>query len=585
MKQISASLSRMVGVVFALLLISSAAYAISSVDQGFQAGWFVGDGKNITNLNAANLAGTFPATMSISPVWQIGNKVFGQNTFVIGNTSNFDNGGALALYYQTGRWRFQLLNAKNTYDDIPTINQIYAGDNISIARYSNGSMLISSTGGGSGGGNVTAVTGSGNIYSSEGVTPDISFTGQLPVANGGTGASDAATARTNLGVAVNPYSYLVYTDGTTIYAKNGTTGSISYSGTDVGLIVTNVINELRNNTVPGGTIYFKKGVYYATTSIIMANATVLEGELTGTNADGNYGTVNSGTVIIKNAVFSPMDTLIVYPATISDFTEIKNLRLGIAANTAGGIINIGDNTKFAKIHNNVITGNQYATNYFAIRIETDNGTDMSFGNVIENNFFQFFPEDTIVINDADNFVRNNIIITEGTRGIYIGSGGGATEISGNHLMSSYNANLLVVQDGANYLRIHHNYFDRGDIGVVADGTSHTIMGNTFHMSNVQSLILRASNSTVSNNLFINPNQTGTAVGGAAHGEYALFMDEADIGTIISGNQFINTDPTGYYRGAICISSASSSYAIYGNSIGSFKSGNILSGTSMWQVLD
>jgi len=55
MKQISASLSRMVGVVFALLLISSAAYAISSVDQGFQAGWFTGDGKNLTNLNATQM--------------------------------------------------------------------------------------------------------------------------------------------------------------------------------------------------------------------------------------------------------------------------------------------------------------------------------------------------------------------------------------------------------------------------------------------------------------------------------------------------------------------------------------------------
>jgi hypothetical protein len=48
---------------------------------------------------------------------------------------------------------------------------------------------------------VTAVTGSGNIASSGGTTPNITFTGQLPVANGGTGtATPSIVAGTNVTV-------------------------------------------------------------------------------------------------------------------------------------------------------------------------------------------------------------------------------------------------------------------------------------------------------------------------------------------------------------------------------------------------
>jgi hypothetical protein len=50
-----------------------------------------------------------------------------------------------------------------------------------------GAQLLTAIGGGSGGGTVTAVTASAPLASSGGATPNITLSGALPIANGGTG--------------------------------------------------------------------------------------------------------------------------------------------------------------------------------------------------------------------------------------------------------------------------------------------------------------------------------------------------------------------------------------------------------------
>jgi len=325
MKQISASLSRMVGVVFALLLISSAAYAISSVDQGFQAGWFTGDGKNITNLNASQMingilgisyggtgasdaatartnldtinattltTGTLPdarlssayaknAASGVAGIYSTGDIITPRNT-----------GSNTKMYfwdpsYGDGWLYGEVLGASNnalyikdgvTYHRLQSSETILAGTNTSIAKNANGTITITSSGGGSGGGNVTAVTGSGNIYSSGGVTPDISFTGQLPVANGGTGASTAAGARTN---------FLVYN-----ITNVKDYGAVGNGATDDITAIQNAINSLGNS---GGTVYFPKGNYSISSSIKVGDGTeaakstknriVLRGDTIGATTD------------------------------------------------------------------------------------------------------------------------------------------------------------------------------------------------------------------------------------------------------------------------------------------------------------
>ena len=93
------------------------------------------------------------------------------------------------------------LNVKKTDNtvDVFGVSQIQLGNNMTLANNGNGSVTVNSTGGG-GGGSVDSVSfGSTGFLPNSATTGIITMTGTLNVGSGGTGATDAATARTNLG--------------------------------------------------------------------------------------------------------------------------------------------------------------------------------------------------------------------------------------------------------------------------------------------------------------------------------------------------------------------------------------------------
>lgn len=66
-------------------------------------------------------------------------------------------------------------------------------------------------------------------------------------------------------------NYLMYSSGGTVYAVNGSTGAVDYSGADGGAILTSVLNALGAG---GGTVGFKAGTYaWATIPALKPNTT------------------------------------------------------------------------------------------------------------------------------------------------------------------------------------------------------------------------------------------------------------------------------------------------------------------------
>ena len=83
-------------------------------------------------------------------------------------------------------------------------------------------------------------------------------------------------------------SYIIWTDGTNIYAKNCTTGQIEFSGTNASYIIQQAINNLPN----GGKIFIKKGIYTIFATINITKGITIEGE-----AQGDDGTLGQAKLI------------------------------------------------------------------------------------------------------------------------------------------------------------------------------------------------------------------------------------------------------------------------------------------------
>jgi len=186
-----------------------------------------GGSGTVTDVNVSG--GTTGLTTSGGPVTTSG-------TITIGGALNIGNGGTGQTVAGAA---FDALAPTTTKGDIIVFD---GNDNIRLGVGTNGYYLRadSTTGSGlkwdsvaSGGGSVTGVTATAPLASSGGTTPDISLTGIVPIANGGTGettdvaAFDALAPTTtkgdiivydgtdNIRLGVGAHSYVLTADSTT----------------------------------------------------------------------------------------------------------------------------------------------------------------------------------------------------------------------------------------------------------------------------------------------------------------------------------------------------------------------------------
>lgn len=278
------------------------------------------------------------------------------------------------------------------------------------------------------------------------------LTTPLAVTSGGTGASTAAVARANLGAndASNlttgtlandrlsasvsnfneSYSYLIYIDGTTVYAKNGTTGVIDFSGSNASMIINNAINRTGTPSsagIFGGTVMFKKGRtdFNITTSIIVKRRVNLIAEKdTVLKGGAVFGS------IFEAAVSSPQDMQV----TISGF-RLEGMNLvgaGIIISNSSFIyvdnneiagmtgygIHIKGGALYNKISNNII---QAPLNGYGIMVTRGAGYNVQSGEnqIIKNNIHGRGIGIMLSGDVIHNTVENNVISSNATQGIYV----------------------------------------------------------------------------------------------------------------------------------------------------------------------
>lgn len=75
---------------------------------------------------------------------------------------------------------------------------------------------------------------------------------------------------------VTSASYIIYQEGAIIYARNGRTGTVEFSGADASTVINNAISA--TSIAGGGIVGLKEGNYSITASVVMLDNVVLQGE-------------------------------------------------------------------------------------------------------------------------------------------------------------------------------------------------------------------------------------------------------------------------------------------------------------------
>jgi hypothetical protein len=279
------------------------------------------------------------------------------------------------------------------------------------------------------------------------------------------------------GSGVETASYIIFQENGMIYAKNGKTGKIEFSGADAATVIQSAINALTN----GGKIFIKAGTYTLTAPLLfddgdyMNKEWILSGEGIATKFYCNTANVNA--IEIKNATRVTLENFRIECgssgghgiALINDPSDLASIRRGKLSNL---VIEVSNPSKHALYMVNPIDS------YFEhLRLVHQGNTGTGVPLWIENN-------STTTHYGNSEFTHIVAYVLSGHDGVNI--------VGTNHHLNLVNFNYLSIEQGSNPTgtqyglkigsnvdRVSFNFLscEGFDEGVFINGTSGTEPSN------------------------------------------------------------------------------------------------------------
>ena len=344
-------------------------------------------------------------------------------------------------------------------------------------------------------------------------------------------------------------SYIIFKDSESwIYAKNGSSGAIDFSGTNASDVIQNAMNQL----ISGGKIFIKAAQtgapyqeeYFIDSKLIPLKDTIIDGDgaklitsslifyinvpnvtiknlhLSGHTEDGIYiASSGSYSKILDNS-FNEFESYIFVDE--SDHNEIVGNQIYKSRNSLQPIISVKDgnyntisrNTIVSKpvtceqiieingsvtgAVGNIITENHiYGNDSCNVGISL-NSTDE---NIISNNYIKSANYGIIIESLAsNNLITNNRIKDMDKAGIRLYKSENMT-ITGNHIsnvtIQNYAAGINV--SNSNYTIISGNRIDRVKVGIDIDSSNHLLITDNMILASISTPGIGIWGKTINNN--------------------------------------------------------------------------------------
>jgi len=312
--------------------------------------------------------------------------------------------------------------------------------------------------------------------------------------------------------AVTEASYVVFIDGLTVYARNGMTGIVDYSGSNAAEVIQAGIDALGSH---GGIVLIKEGTYVISSTIKVPGNVTLSGVgfatklvladyadqrvienkhpdafvdsnivISNLQIDGNGAKQSEEPLVSASAIFFTRVTKSrVEGCWLHHVSRVQNLNAGITTVLSSDII----------IRGNRIYDNRYAGVFLSSRK----------GAIVSNNIFMRNHRGVYLAGHSNAIVEGNRFASNG-EGIRMYEVASNNLIMGNLIEDSYEEGILVTHETCKNNYLVDNHLIDNAVQINDDGTDTVIKGNEGYRTENWGVASVVNGSLIGHGLVVTP---------------------------------------------------------------------------------